>query len=279
MAPRSSRLSSCSLPRFRSQPIQLPFALVPDAAAMEEQETFAVRRRLVALVQAGDARRAPLRAARRRSRRAPQWRRSSRRAAQDERRPPRPTGDGSRAVRSAPRFRRASSSSVGTATSVRRLDGTPSRSARPGSARGANWSVTMRFTNTTAASDAGISASSASSSRPRSRCLRSRGAQQRGREQEPGRYGDRSEVAEDPGGGGRANEPAAHGGPESQLALERGTPVRDQEVAGLLLRGASSHHPARCAAEASRRVASIARWVTSSSVRPEPRARSSIAWR
>ena len=38
VAPRSSRLSSCSLPRLRSQPIQRCFALVPDPPAVKQKE-------------------------------------------------------------------------------------------------------------------------------------------------------------------------------------------------------------------------------------------------
>ena len=49
--------------------------------------------------------------------------------------------------------------------SVRRWGGTPSRNASPGSAFGANWFVMIRFTNTTPASEAGINAKSASTSR------------------------------------------------------------------------------------------------------------------
>ena len=44
VAPRSSRFSSCSLPRLRSQPIQRAFARVPDPPAMQQQETRAARR-------------------------------------------------------------------------------------------------------------------------------------------------------------------------------------------------------------------------------------------
>ena len=44
VAPRSSRLSSCSLPRLRSQPIHRRFALVPDPPAVEQEEAVAARR-------------------------------------------------------------------------------------------------------------------------------------------------------------------------------------------------------------------------------------------
>ena len=56
VAPRSSRFSSCSLPRLRSQPIQRAFAVVPDPPAMQQQEAVAAGRRAVARVQPRDAR-------------------------------------------------------------------------------------------------------------------------------------------------------------------------------------------------------------------------------
>ena len=56
VAPRSSRLNSCSLPRLRSQPIHFPCGFVPDPAAVEQEEALAVGSRAVAEVQARDAR-------------------------------------------------------------------------------------------------------------------------------------------------------------------------------------------------------------------------------
>ena len=56
VAPRSSRFSSCSLPRLRSQPDPLPLPVVPDAPAVEQQEAVPAGGRSVAAIQPRDRR-------------------------------------------------------------------------------------------------------------------------------------------------------------------------------------------------------------------------------
>ncbi len=46
MAPRSRRFSSCSLPRFRSQPIQQSSVRLPHPPAVQQQEAFAIAARM-----------------------------------------------------------------------------------------------------------------------------------------------------------------------------------------------------------------------------------------
>ena len=127
MAPRSRRFSSCSLPRLRSQPIHRRCALVPDAAAMEQQEPVAAGRRAMALVEPGDGvdgrlqerlvaldmSRLPHRASRRAGRNE-----SPRRCWRD---------DGFPVARPARSTASRRVSSVGTTTRVRRSAGTPPR--------------------------------------------------------------------------------------------------------------------------------------------------------
>ena len=55
VAPRSSRLSSCSLPRLRSQPIQRPSPSFHTRRRCKQQEAVAARRRSVTSVQPRDA--------------------------------------------------------------------------------------------------------------------------------------------------------------------------------------------------------------------------------
>ena len=154
VAPRSSRLSSCSLPRLRSQPIHLP------------SDGFNTRRRC------NNRKRSPLGAAPCRSLRSfiasaakinrasspstTSWSASfpsvSRAKAIS---PPAPLRKctSSRSICS----RRSASpvSSVGTATSVRNFCGTPSRRARPGKVTGPKLHVMARLTSAVATSVAG----------------------------------------------------------------------------------------------------------------------------
>ena len=52
----SSRFSSWSFPRLRSQPIHFPCSLVPDPPAMEQEEAVAIRRGSMASIQPRDRR-------------------------------------------------------------------------------------------------------------------------------------------------------------------------------------------------------------------------------
>ena len=275
-SPAAGHSAPASLPRLRSQPIQQPSRVVPPSLPMEEQESGSAAGRLaVAFVELIDCLPPRRRATRRRPRRVRSPRRASPRAGRTAGLPHGCSGSGLPTARSGPRRPPGVVSSIGTTTSVRRSVGTPSSRSSRGSGRGPSTWVTVQLTRAVASSDAGPRARMPTAiAAPASWPASTRGTAT----MSPVSSVERSEIET----GARSQQRAPQ--PFQPAAPERGGHAPERSVRRRP--GSSRDRGAATASMCRRRhrtatfaVRAIAARATSTSVRPDPRASSSTAFR